>query len=465
MRSVLMLSYRFAPQGGAGSLRTVKFAKYLSTLGWRPIVHTVANPYWHVWDHVLNNEVPADAIVYRSRTIEPEATGEQAGERLIKTAAGTLPRGAAPRLRRALGALRRRLRLWVLIPDRQAAWVPWATIRTLVMVRRHRPDVLYTSSPPHSVQIIGLMVKRLTGVPWVVDFRDMWLQSIHRRHLYRRRWRRGIESALERAVVRHAARLITTTEPNREELVRKYGVEEKVLVIPNGYDAADFKRPATTPADMDPACFNMTMTGQVEKFFDMQPFFRALARAASQEPHLRALLRVRLIGADPSPYAGFIRELGLEQHVQYLRYMAHERALEYVRASSVLFLGQIPERISAGVKLSAKLFEYFAAERPILAMTTADSLTAGLLAEAGVGMWVAPDDTDGIAAAVVELFHRWETGRGHTPPRAGFLEQFERGHLAGRLAQALEEATAVRPTDTTGRIRSQQAQDNALRTS
>jgi glycosyltransferase involved in cell wall biosynthesis len=444
MRRVLMLSYRFAPQGGAGSLRTVKFAKYLPALGWQPIVHTVANPHWGVWDDELSNEVPPEAIVYRSRTFEPEAAGEHAGGQLLDATARRVSADSARRLRRTLGAMRRRMRVWVLIPDRQIAWVPWATLRTLSFVRRHRPDVLYSSSPPHSVQLVGLAVQRLTGLPWVVDFRDLWMQSIHRQELYKRRWRHRIETALERAVVRNADRLIATTEPNRDELVDKYGAAGRVVAIPNGYDAADFERPAVPPDDLDPTCFNMTMTGQVVKLVDMRPFFRALAQAVARNKELRGRLHVRLIGADPAPYAALIRELGLAEQVRYMPYMPHEQVLQYVRTSSVLFLCHIPDWISAGAKLSVKLFEYFAAGRSILAMTPAESLTAGLIAEAGTGMRVDPDDVDGITTAVLELFRRWGDRRGESRPSASFLERFERGRLTERLAGVLEDAQAAR---------------------
>ena len=443
MQPVLMLSYRFAPQGGAGSLRTVKFVKYLPGFGWRPIVHTVSNPHWHAWDHALCDEVPPEVTVYRTRAIEPESAGEQAGNQVLSAAARNLPGGVVARLRRSLGALRRWLLVWVLIPDRQAAWVPGAIIRTLALVRRHRPAVLYTSSPPHSVQLVGLVVKRLTGLPWVVDFRDLWLQSIHRRELYRRRWRRRIETALERAVARHADRLITTTEPNRDELIRKYGGTGKVVVIPNGFDAADFERPVDRPPDVDPEHFNFTMTGQVEKLIDMKPFFRALALAAEREPALASRMCVRLIGTDPGPYPDFIREIGLDGRVHYLGYMPHAEALGYVRASSALFLSQIPHRISAGTKLSVKLFEYFAAQRPILALTTADSITAELLAESGAGIQVAPDDVEQIAAAVLDLFHRWQESRLLKQLEPGFLERFERRHLTRRLASLFDDALAA----------------------
>ena len=449
MRPVLMVSYRFAPQGGAGSLRAVKFVKYLSRFGWRPIVHTVSNPHWHVWDHALTREVPPEVVVYRSRAIEPESAGEQAGEQVLSAAARGLPGGIVARLRRGLGALRRWLRVWVLVPDRQAAWIPGAIIRTLVLIRRHRPAVVYTSSPPHSVQLVGLVVKRLTGLPWVVDFRDLWLQSIHRRELYRRGWRRRIETALERAVARHADRLITTTDPNRDELIEKYGVAGKVVVIPNGYDAADFEGPLDWPPDVDRGCFNFTMTGQVEKLIDMKPFFRALALAGKREPALAAQMRVRLIGTDPTPYADFIRELGLEEQVHYMGYMPHEEALRYVRASSAFFLSQIPHRISAGTKLSVKLFEYFAARRRILALTTADSITAALLAEGGVGVQIAPDDVEGITAAVLELFRHWQSGGPETRPEPGFLQRFERRRLTERLAGVFEDALAARSVNQT----------------
>lgn len=445
MRKVLMISYRFAPQGGAGAIRSVKFVKYLPSLGWQPVVHTVANPHWNVWDDALANEIPQGVVVHRTRTFEPEGAGEQAGGHVLSAASRGLSGGTVSRMRRTLGRVRRWMRVWLFVPDKQSAWIPWAVLRTLWMVRRHRPDVLYTSSPPHSVQVVGLAIKWLTGLPWVVDFRDLWMQSIHRQAMYRRhRWRHRLETVLERAVVRRADRVITTTEPNRDELAEKYGVVGKVVAIPNGYDAADFDQPCQRPDDLDASCFNLTMTGQVEKLFDMEPFYRALATAMEQTPELRERLRVRLIGADPGPHEKHVRRLGLEANVRYMSYAPHEEVLHYVRGSDALFLCQIPDPISAGVKLSVKLFEYFAAERPILALTTAESITAELLADAGVGVQVAPDDTHGISSAILDLFGRWKDGRRTMEATPGFLERFERGQHTKRLAGLFDEVAPPR---------------------
>ena len=61
--------------------------------------------------------------------------------------------------------------------------------------------------------------------------------------------------------------------------------------------------------------------------------------------------------------------------------------------------------------LSGKVFEYLAAERPILALVPPDGAAAELIREAGAGVVVAPDDVEGIEAALGELHARWQRGR------------------------------------------------------
>ena len=56
------------------------------------------------------------------------------------------------------------------------------------------------------------------------------------------------------------------------------------------------------------------------------------------------------------------------------------------------------------------MFEYLAAERPILAVVPPDGAAAELIREAGAGVVVAPDDVDGIAAALRDLHARWRAG-------------------------------------------------------
>ena len=45
---------------GVSVQRVTKFVKYLTRRGWRPVVHTVSNPYAPVKDQGLERDVPPD---------------------------------------------------------------------------------------------------------------------------------------------------------------------------------------------------------------------------------------------------------------------------------------------------------------------------------------------------------------------------------------------------------------------
>src|SRR4029079_15886331 len=67
-----------------------------------------------------------------------------------------------------------RARTYVTWPAPFQGWLPAAIAVTLREVRRNRPEVLYTTSAPYVSHLAGLVVHRLTGIPWVADFRDEW---------------------------------------------------------------------------------------------------------------------------------------------------------------------------------------------------------------------------------------------------------------------------------------------------
>ena len=71
MKRVLIISYYWPPTGGSGVQRWVKFAKYLPSEGWQPVIYTPENPEQLAIDTSLEAEVPAEAEVIRRRIIEP----------------------------------------------------------------------------------------------------------------------------------------------------------------------------------------------------------------------------------------------------------------------------------------------------------------------------------------------------------------------------------------------------------
>src|SRR5204862_797352 len=88
--------------------------------------------------------------------------------------------------------------------------------------------------------------------------------------------------------------------------------------------------------------------------------------------------------------------------------------------------------------LSGKVFEYLAAERPILAAVPPDGAAAALLEETGAGIVVPPDDVTAIRAALEELVARWQAGAlNGTPLSPADRERLSRRARAEDLARLL----------------------------
>lgn len=443
-RKVFVIAYRFPPQGGGGVQRTLKFVKYLPQCGWLPVVHTVSNPYWPLRDATLLSEVPPCVKVYRTPTFEFERFGRATEGLISPREHGAASRrgggGAPPKARNPLWSLCRAIggfvQRHVLVPDPQVAWIPVAFLKSLRLIRKERASLIYTSSPPNSSQVLGLLLKRAVGLPWIADFRDPWTEGIRRKQAYERsRVRRRVEEALERAVIGRADHVVVTTDKTLEQFLQKYPSvpAERYSVITNGFDPADFSALPAGERLLSSDDFNLTLTGNVEAMFDAAPFLSAVKDLIDEEEGIRARLKVNFIGTRRGKYDDFIRERRLENTIRYVGYVPHQVSLCYLAESAVLFLCQIPVYESATTKLSGKLFEYLYMRKPILALTL-PGLTSEILARSGLGVVVDPNDRPGIKKALRELYLQWREGQEHPSADETYIAGFDRTRQTERLA-------------------------------
>jgi glycosyltransferase involved in cell wall biosynthesis len=323
-----------------------------------------------------------------------------------------------------------------LVPDPQITWVPGAFLKGLSLIRKERPAVIYSSSPPNSCQVLGLMLKRVTHVPWIADFRDPWTEGIRRKQSYERSGvRRRLEHALERRVIEGADHIIVTTEKTLEQFLAKYPAipSSKYSVITNGFDAADFTVTRDGDRLLDASHFNVTLTGNVETMFDAVPFLTAVRDLLEEDEAFRARLRINFVGAKRGKYDEFINHHRLDTNVRYIGYVPHRTSLTYLAESDVLFLCQIPVYESATTKLSGKLFEYLYMRKPILALTL-PGLTTDILSRSRLGVAVDPNDQMGIKKALRDLYLRWREGSGRPDIDEAYIATFDRARQTERLA-------------------------------
>jgi glycosyltransferase involved in cell wall biosynthesis len=411
---VLLVTMYFPPGGGGGVQRPLKFATHLPAHGIETHVLAPHDPKWIHSDPEL--APPTQAWVHRARYLGPRS------RRLADELHG---RRGLDRLSRQARSLSSR----VLVPDENVGWNLTAIPAAVRIVRAHDIDVVLTTSPPNSVHLIGAAVKRMTGARWVADLRDSIASHPHRRvERATVRAKEKVSASVARLVARQADVIVAASDAIADE-ARALDPKGGVATILNGADFDDFAGLDYRRSDR----FRITHTGSFFGKRDPRPFLRALAESGLED------VTARFVGDFRVADREWAESIGLGPRLELHPYVPRREALALQRDSEALLL-LIPEAGGRGKGvLSGKVFEYVAAERPILAAVPPDGAAAELVHATGAGVVAAPDDVPALTAALEELHARWTRGQLDGAP----LSQQDRERL-GRAARVEELADVLR---------------------
>ena len=411
---VLIVTLYFPPAGGGGVQRPLKFATHLPALGIETHVLAPDNPKWiHMDEELLP---PTQAWVHRVRYLGPkgrrpseELHGKRGVERAL-TQARLLPRR-------------------LVVPDEAATWNVTAIPAALRIARAEKIDVVLTTSPPGSIHFVGAAVKRALGVRWIADLRDSLLAHQDRRSdTAAVRMKARTVRVVAGLVARRADAIVTAFDSIGDEM-RALSPTGRIVTIPNGSDFDDFDGMAYTPGER----FRITHTGAFFGQRDPKPFLRALAESGLED------VVVRFVGGFRAADREFAESLGLADRVEVIPFVPRRQSLELQRDSEALLL-ILPEAGGRGTGvIPGKVFEYVAAERPILAAVPPSGAAAKLIDEIGAGIVAPVDDVDALRAALVELHGRWKRGELSVELAPDVRERLSRRARVAELAELVQE--------------------------
>jgi glycosyltransferase involved in cell wall biosynthesis len=414
---LLLVTLYFPPAGGGGVQRPLKFASHLPALGIETHVLAPDDPKWVHED--VDLPLPTQAWIHRARYLGPRS------RRLADELHG---RGGLDLALRRASSVGRRL----LLPDENVTWNATAIPKAISIVRREGIDVVLTTSPPGSVHLIGAAVQKATGAKWVADLRDSIVLHPHRSaEGAGARAKQKARAGVARLVARQADAIVALPEAIAEE-TRAIEPRGRVVTIANGSDFDDFAGLAYSRGDR----FRLTHAGSFFGKRDPKPFLRALAESGLED------VSVRFVGDFRPGDREFMESLGLGDRVEVIDYVPRRESLRLQRDSDALLL-LIPDAGGRGRGvLSGKVFEYLAAERPVLAVVPPDGAAAELVRETGAGLVAGPDDVPGIRDALLELHSRWrDGGLNGTPLTPEWRDKLSRASRVEELAELLESLT------------------------
>ena len=258
---ILLISYHFPPSAEVGGLRIANFARRLPRFGWTPYVLTIEDRYLHTVDAGrLEGMVPARIFkAGRTPTVSQAYLAcKKTVRRLLRQpdlASAKPNRAASAAPARSGEAMSRRLRRYVLsflsLPDAERSWLLPALLEAVRVVRREKIDCILTSCPPYSTHLVGLLVKWISGVRWVADFRDPWMTAGSKSLYATCAASLGIERRLERTVVGNADLIVANTGRLCEALKTAYGSvsSDRFVCITNGFDSEYFSAFSQLPKE------------------------------------------------------------------------------------------------------------------------------------------------------------------------------------------------------------------------
>ena len=303
---------------------------------------------------------------------------------------------------------------------RMLSWHTWTELRRLAaFIRQERFDLVHAWDA--DAAIFGAKAARRAGVPLITSRRDLG----------------EIYAARKLGLMERADRQAVAVVVNADAIgarVRANGVPaERVHVIPNILDVAEFDRLAARPIAQAQALRPGRWIGHVARLDpekDVATLLRAAARVIVAVPEARFALAGD--GVERSRLEDLAGELNLGRHVVFLGDVTEVPALLRLMEIAVLC-----PRANEG--LSNSILEYQAAGLPVVATDCGGNRE--LVRENSNGCVIAPGEHEKLAARLIALLQQPEKARAWGRAGRRQVEQNHRPEAVCRQFAALYRRT------------------------
>lgn len=251
------------------------------------------------------------------------------------------------------------------------------------IIVKEKIDLVFSFANPQVCNIVGAMVKRQTGVPFIAHFSDPWYDSEYQT-LSKRRAKGILKKETE--IMESADRIIFVSDETKELIMKKYPmyIREKARIVPHCYDLNDYPKDEIKKE-------NKFVIGYIGVFYEQRNpeiLFQALSKIITKDKSFLEKIKILLVGSVDN-YTGYTKEkietmlskYNLKEITDILPRVDFKESLRLMKQSDCLVV--IDANFGVSPFLPSKAIDYSASEKVILGITPSGSTVSKFLDKMG----------------------------------------------------------------------------------
>jgi len=301
-----------------------------------------------------------------------------------------------------------------------------------------RPDVVIGTSPQLLVALTGWWLARCKGARCVFEVRDLWPESLAAVGM-------GAEDSLLHRLLgmlagflyRHSDRIVVVTPAFEDHLIEHWGVpREKISIVQNGVET-DLFSPRDSAALKSrlglEGRFVICYIGTMGMAHGLETLVEAAARLRDSAPEALFLLVGE--GAEKERIMALAQSRGLA-NLRFVDQQPREKIPDYICASDVCLVLLRKAELFKTV-IPTKMLEFMSCARPVI--VGVDGQARSIVEQAQAGLFIEPEDAQGLAQAVQRLARQKDFGEAlGRNGRSYILQHFSRQSTATAYMSVLE---------------------------
>lgn len=433
MKRLLIITAEFPPSRAIGGQRPYKLARRIREFGWEPFILTMPPACQYPIDWTLGKEVV-----------------ERTGRVLVSCwspwrHANCYGPGYSGGILGIASKVINRLTYRFVPTDQDWTWPLAATGPGVEIVRREKIDLIWATAPWWSTFVLARRISRRTGVPFVMDFRDIWQPSA-RQNRQQRRYMELEVKLLQEAVG------VTFVTPEQEDVIDSRAPlmrQKPRCLVHNWFDVQEDIGTERRTFEGPTILHGGTLYGGIRR---VEGFFEALSLLRRNGASSARDVRFTQFGSGEWD-ASLVSRLGLGQAVQVRAGVSRTEFFAWCRGADILLLviGHDLGIYQQAGSMPGKLYDYMRVGKPILVIGPRGCYAGEVVQRCRRGLAAADDDPPAIAEAIGRLLR----GQGSDGPLDLSMEavkEFEASQMVRKLADFLDSLDLKRPSGTGGDV-------------